>query len=175
MKKIIYIIAIIAFVGCKENAPTENKINLDKEYTLEELENDPDWVEITDIDTIDGACIDLSFFENGLVIRNKKYFDSIKAESIKKYGEFGGDDFCVNNFDDYNIDTNSKSLIFFVTGTNKGPKTTRKVFENSSQDFLIYYNELEIVSGNEANNIYYDRIIVPKTKEVKFIISKINF
>lgn len=175
MKKLLLALAVFALISCKEKAPTENKNIIQKEYTLEELENDTNWVEITDIDTIDGACIDLSFFENGLVIRNKKYFDSIKAVSIKKYGEFGGDGFCVNNFDDYNIDTNSKSLIFFVTGTNKGPKTTRKVFENSSQDFLIYYNELEIVSGNEANNIYYDRIIVPKTKEVKFIISKINF
>lgn len=40
-------LAIIAFVGCKEETPTEPKINLDKEYTLEELENDINWVEVT--------------------------------------------------------------------------------------------------------------------------------
>ena len=57
MKKIILLIAIMAFVGCKEETPTETKITIKKEYTLEELENDTNWVEVTDIDTLDAPCI----------------------------------------------------------------------------------------------------------------------
>lgn len=71
MKNIILIIALIAFVGCKEETPTEQKVNLDKKYTLEELENDPDWVEITDIDTLKLPCIWYDLFERGKLIKQE--------------------------------------------------------------------------------------------------------
>ena len=169
MKNLIFIIAIIVFVGCKEETPTENNLNLNKEYTLEELENDTNWVEVIDIDTVEGPCIHIMLFYQGGIIRNETDFDSLKTESIQKYGELNGLDLCVNDFKDYNIDTNKNMLLLYYTKTNKYPKTTRKVFKHKVQNSLIYYNKLERTDGNEGVNIYYDRIIVPRTNEVKFI------
>lgn len=56
-----------------------------------------------------------------------------------------------------------------------GPKVTRKIFKHKIQNILIYYNEIERVSGNEGNNIYRDLISIPKTDSTKFIIVKLNF
>ncbi|MEZ4723609.1 MAG: hypothetical protein R2863_03030 [Candidatus Kapaibacterium sp.] len=175
MKKIILLIAIMAFVGCKEETPTEQKVNIDKKYTLDELENDPDWVEVTDIDTVSkNPCINLNLATDGILIRNEKDYDSLETESISKYGEYS-DDSCIFNFNDFNIDTTSKSIILFATRTNVGPKVTRKIFKHKIQNILIYYNEIERVSGNEGNNIYRDLISIPKTDSTKFIIVKIKF
>ena len=97
-----------------------------------------------------------------------------ETESISKYGEYS-DDSCIFNFNDFNIDTTSKSIILFATRTNVGPKVTRKIFKHKIQNILIYYNEIERVSGNEGNNIYRDLISIPKTDSTKFIIVKIKF
>lgn len=178
MKTLLIIFAVLAFAGCGDDAPTESKIDLNKEYTLEELENDPDWVEITDIDTVMiNPCISFKFTSEGTLIRNAHVFDSLVSETVIKNGEPDFEkyflDTCYNSIDDFNIDTNSKSLILFSAITNKGPKITRKVFKHKIQDYLIYYNRQERVSGNEGNNLYNEIITVPKTKEVQFII--INF
>lgn len=174
MKKIIFIIAIVAFVGCKEEAPTEPKINLDKEYTLEELENDTNWVEVTDIDTVLRPCVNINLMKQGVVIRNEKNFNTIIEESFSKYGETENNEYCYNDFEMYNIDTNTKSIILFTSLTNMGPKITRKIFKHNIQDFLVYYNKLEATHGNEGVNLYMDFIKIPKTKSLKFNIVKIN-
>lgn len=173
MKNIILIITIIAFVGCKEETPTEQKVNIDKKYTLDELENDPDWVEVTDIDTLDAPCIHPEIYKEGKILFNENDFNSLYTESVRTYGELD-EEICNNVFSKYLIDTTKNCVIFYFNKTNKYPLITRRVFKSVDSNKLIYFVEIKRTSGNEGGDIYIDRIKVPKLNEIKIITSKIE-
>jgi hypothetical protein len=157
MKNLILLLALLAFVGCDENTPTKNEVkeNLDKEYTLEELESDPNWVEITDIDTIMGTCIHPSLYYEGIIIRNEFELDSFISESIIKFGSLDFED-CNDDLEDLDIDTNTSNLILFSAGVNSGARIKRKIFRHIEQDYTVYYNELEKVTGYADWRLYLD-------------------
>ena len=164
MKNILLILALLAFVGCDENAPTKNEVkeSPDKKYTLEELESDPNWVEITDIDTIKSPCIDWELYEMGKLFRDK--------ESIKKLvllydttSIFYKNDLCEKNIDLYNINYNIKDVILFNCGIGGGgPITIRRIFKNDKYKVIYYYLSVEPTSGTFEYIVYGDAIVIDK-------------
>ena len=131
-------------------------------------------MEITDIDTIYGTCIHPSMYYEGIIIRNEFELDSFISESIIKFGppDFEG---CNDDLEDLDIDTNNSNLILFSADVNSGARIKRKIFRHIKQDYTIYYNELENITGHKDRRLYLDHIIIPKTKDIKFIIVKIGF
>lgn len=57
MKYLVIIITIIAIIACEKDSPdVTNSITTENKYTIEELENDTNWVEVTEIDTVGVVC-----------------------------------------------------------------------------------------------------------------------
>lgn len=164
MRNLILILALLAFLGCDENAPTKNEVkeSPDKKYTLEELESDPNWVEITDIDTIKSPCIDWELYEMGRVFRDR--------ESIKKLvllydttSIFYKNSLCEKNIDLYNMDYDKKDVILFNCGIGGGgPITNRRIFKSEIYKAIYYYLSVEPTSGTFENIVYGDAIVIDK-------------
>lgn len=170
MKKIIYIIAIIAFVGCKENAPTENKINLDKKYTIDELENDPDWVEITDIDTLELPCIWFDLFERGKLIKQESEYIDLYNES-KAFKDHSELYYCKDDTNYINVDFSNRDLILFEVSTGGSPLFRRKIFKNSILNQYRYLLEITIRSVSKVGFSFTEVISIPNISnetEMKF-------
>lgn len=174
MRNLILILsATFLLIGCKEEAPTDKLDDqIQTEYTLEELENDPDWVEVTDIDTIDNLCINTHLFYDGIVIRNRSDYDSLLLETKTKYGEKENINECIDYFELQKLESNKKNIVFFKADVNIGPKVIRKVFFNKKNNFLVYYCEIIRISGNEGSWLYLDGIVVPTSERVIFVIEK---
>ncbi|MEZ4723611.1 MAG: hypothetical protein R2863_03040 [Candidatus Kapaibacterium sp.] len=161
MKKIILLIAIMAFVGCKEETPTETKITIKKEYTLEELENDTNWVEVTDIDTIKQPCIWGKAIEHGKLIKNMNELRSVykKSDSIStNYSEFCFD------ADSLGINFNNRSLILYWIDRHPA-EIERKIFRNDKLKQYIYVAGFTGLFDGFDNSTFGDKITVSKVEE----------
>lgn len=161
MKTLLIIFAILAFAGCGDEAPTETKIDLDKEYTLEELENDPDWVEVTDIDTIKQPCVWNYVMEYGKLIENIGELRTIykKSDSIStNYSEFCFD------ADSLGIDFDDKSLILYWI--DKHPdEIERKIFINDKLKQYIYVAGFTGLFDGFDNSTFRDNILISRVPD----------
>ena len=161
MKKIILIIALITFIGCYEEAPTEPKIDLKKEYTLEELENDPDWVEITDIDTLELPCIWLDLFELGKIYKSEAEYELLYNES-KDLMDHSEMHYCKDDTNYIDVDFESRSLILFEVRSNGGgPFFKRKIFKNSKFKQYRYLIDITITDVTKENSGFTEAISIP--------------
>lgn len=160
MKNIILIIAIMAFVGCKEETPTEQKVNPDKKYTLEELENDPDWVEITDIDTLELPCIWYDLFERGKLIKLESEYKDMYNES-KDYKDHSELYYCKDDTNYINVDFSNRDLILFEVTTGGSPLFKRKIFKNSRLNQYRYLLEITIRSVSKVGLSFTEVITIP--------------
>ena len=160
MKNIILIITIIAFVGCKEETPTEQKVNPDKKYTLDELENDPDWVEVTDIDTLELPCIWYDLFESGKLIKQESEYIDMYNES-KDYKDHSELYYCKDDTNYINVDFSNRDLILFEVTTGGSPLFKRKIFKNSKLNQYRYLLEITIRSVSKVGFSFTEVITIP--------------
>ncbi len=176
MKKILLILALIAFWGCDENTPTKNEVkeNLDKKYTLEELESDPNWVEITDIDTLDIPCIWYDLYEMGKLIRTDAEFKNLYNESkaLTKHSELP----CENDTNYMDVDYSNRGLILFEFGPIGGsPLFKRKIFKNSNLNQFRYVLEITIRSASKVGYNFTEAISLPKiSKDTEMIFDTLR-
>lgn len=177
MKKILLILALIAFWGCDENTPTKNEVkeNLDKKYTLEELESDPNWVEITDIDTLDIPCIWYDLYEMGKLIRTDAEFKNLYNESkaLTKHSELP----CQNDTNYIEVDFSNRDLILFEVRTNGGaPLFKRKIFKNSKLNQCRYLLEITIRDVTKEGAGLTEAISIPKiSKDTEMIFDTLRY
>lgn len=165
MKIIILVLAILAFIGCKEEAPTENKLITQQKYTIEELENDTNWVEITDIDTLELPCIWLDLFKRGKLIRQESEYNDMYDES-KALMDHSELPYCKDDTNYINVDFLTRSLVLFEVRSNGGsPTFNRRIFKNSSLKEYRYILELTIRSGSKENSGFTEVISIPKVNE----------
>ena len=162
MKNIILLLALIAFVGCKEETPTEQKVNLDKKYTLEELENDPDWVEVTDIDTLDKTpCIWREVIEFGELVENLDELKVLYKESDEFDREYSS--YCFKA-DSMNIDFSNRTLILYWIDRHPA-EIERKIFRNDNLKQYIYAAGFTGLQGDLVNISFGEVITIPKLNE----------
>ncbi|MFA7326042.1 MAG: hypothetical protein WC121_05210 [Candidatus Kapaibacterium sp.] len=162
MKNIIIALAIIAFVGCKEESPTENKLITQQKYTIAELESNPDWVEVTDIDTLELPCIWLDVFEMGEISRTAEEYKELYKES--KSLDMGYEmPYCNEDTDYIDLDFSTRSLILFEVRSNGGsPLLERRIFKNSKLNQYRYILEITKRSGTKENSGFTEVISIPK-------------
>lgn len=163
MKNIILILALLAFVGCGEDPPTKNEVkeNLDKEYTIEELESDPNWVEVTDIDTLEIPCIWYDLYERGKVIRTDAEFKNLYNESkaLMEHSEIQ----CKNDTNYIDVDFIKRDLILYEVSTNGGsPLFKRKIFKNSKLNQCRFVLEITITDVTKEEALFAEAISIPK-------------
>ncbi len=158
MKNIILIIALIAFIGCDEETPTETKITRQKEYTLEELENDPDWVEVTDLDTLPRfPCIWSDIIEFGRIVNDLEEFKDVFKESNELGREYT--EYCFDA-DSFDIEFRDRTLIlYYIDWMDKNVK--RRIYKNNNLKTYVYI--VELYKGTEwTAQSFGDLITLPK-------------
>ncbi|MFA7327867.1 MAG: hypothetical protein WC121_14465 [Candidatus Kapaibacterium sp.] len=162
MKNIVIAFVLIAFVGCNEESPTENKLTNQQKYTIEELESNSDWVEVTDIDTLELPCIWLDVFEMGEISRTDDEYKALYKES--KLLDMGYEmPYCDKDTDFIDLDFSTRSLILFEVRSNGGsPLLERRIFKNSKLNQYRYILEITKRSGTEENSGFTEVISIPK-------------
>ncbi len=178
MNKILLLLALLAFIGCSDdNAPTKNEVkeNLDKKYTLEELESDPNWVEMTDIDTLEIPCIWYDLYERGKLIKQENEFKQLYEESKVLIENSGLP--CNNDTNYIDVDFSKRDLILFEVRTNGGsPWFIRKIFKNSKLNQCRYVLDITIRDVTKEGAGYTEAISIPKiSKDTEMIFDTLRY
>jgi hypothetical protein len=158
MKNFILILSIIAFVGCKEETPTEPKITIQKEYTLEELENDTNWVEITDIDTTEKICV-----WGSIIMHGKEVNSSVELDTLYKLSEelgFGLPYRCVMT-DSLDVNFQTRTMLLFWIDFHKD-RIERRIYKNTIAKKYLYLAIVHNYVTNLDNSTFYESITIPK-------------
>lgn len=163
MKNLVLIGIILTLFSCKNEAPTENKLTTQKKYTIDELESDTNWVEITDIDTLDLPCIWLDLFKMGKIIRNEDEYKTMYNESKAKM-DHSELPYCKKDTNYIDVDFSSRSLILFeIRSGGGGPFFKRRIFKNSSLKEYRYILEITIrTAGTKENSGFTEVVSIPK-------------
>lgn len=170
MKKIVFILTTtFLLISCKEEIPTNSLIQT--EYSLEGLENDPNWSEISNYTVFESYPCYITEIDSAKCIESKEELDRIYDAKVAEKGEIVGITKCNSEISDYYIDFNSEALIVVFETSNGGTTNTRKVFYNDSLDKTIYF--LNIVPKDPTYNIshYAEAMSVPKSGEIQIIIN----
>ena len=171
MKKILLIItAGLLFFACKEDNLTDNSDGtIQTEYTIEELENDPNWVEFTDFRVVDSPCINPTFYEYGKLVNTKELFDELDSEPAGRSIPILNRDCADSNFEYKFNFKDSTLLLFYSTIGGGGPKTVRKVFYNNKKNKYVYILKYGPTRGTYELVYKAEALALPK------ISSKANF
>lgn len=172
--KILFVlIAVLLLHSCNEEQAT--RFAVDKH----DIQNDPDWVEITDIDTVD-VCIATSLFDSkGLLIKseneylnyfNKSLLDEDYVYFTTKYPQYTN---CTTTYQSSNIDFSKRDLILFSIMTGGQPKSVRKIYRNSLTKEIIYLVDIKAGYTKEGSG-FGEHITIPKIPTgYKFIVDTI--
>lgn len=171
-KSIVLLLASILMLSaaCEQEQPTKFAAVYDK-HTIQE---DTNWVEITDIDTVD-VCLYYLIFENGLQIQDEIQFkDKFKQNTEHLIGQLDSiKSPCFFHYLKPDINFELRDLIMFYTMTGPIEKTERQIFYNNNSNEYLYV--LKIFSKYSKDSVipnrgdgYIDEITIPK-KELTVI------
>lgn len=155
------------FTSCNEKQVTEFT-----QSDLEQIQQDTNWVEITDIDTVE-ACMANDFYNNGkgLLIKSeedyKKYFDkSLENEQymdmVRNWSQYTN---CTEEFQPLNANLENRDLILYSISSGGMPIFTRRIFLNKNESEYIYIVEIQITTYTKELRSFSDEITVPNLNE----------
>jgi len=164
MKKAVLFLAVsvlMLMISCGDDQPTKNsKYVFDKRN----IENDTNWVEFHDYDTLDGLCYYWHEVKGGVILNNleeyREMFDRATKERL--FTTFSR---CHNTSDTVfvapDIDFNNRSLVIF--GMFFGDvEFKRKIYYNKNTEEYFYLLEVDYLSENALGHFYEDAISFPK-------------
>lgn len=162
MKHILILITLVVFLGCDEDAPTDKSDDqIQTEYTLEELENDPDWQLVTDIQEIGNPCLKSEFVEGGVLLRTRNELDQLFTESgeidsiSRKYCHIA---------DELEVDFENSSIIFhYLDWVERHSK--RYIFKNDKLKKYIYLNILYYNLSSRTEPLVAEFVTIPKVSD----------
>lgn len=161
---ILALIAIFSLAACKDDQPTKAT-----PYDKYNIHNDPDWIAITDIDTVE-ACIATSLFDDakGLLIKSENeylnYFNlSLQDEdyvySVTKFPQYTN---CTTTYQPSNIDYSKRHLILFDLRTGGQPICDRSIYRNNTTEEILYLVSIQKTTLTLENSGFGEEITIPK-------------
>ncbi len=154
---IIFAMAILLLVSCEKEQPT--KVTQEVTFDKHTIQNDSNWVEITDIDTMDYNCIHPFFLIDGFEFNSNE-------EILEKYNlskSYSGHIYNFYKICDTLIYPNvnfAKDVLYgFSWGMGGSWKSKIKVFKHITSNVLVIINSL---NANE------DKSFTVRTKYIKF-------
>ena len=170
------VVMIATFTSCKMEQPIA--VNFDK-YAIQ---NDSNWVEITDIDTLN-LCFGPSYwgYENkmnhSILIHKEVEYKVLFEDAVSKTGK----DFHLINCDTVyqptGVDFDKRFMIMYQFPEGDC-KFSRKIYLNKLSGEYLHLTEIELVSGNEILRTYTDNISLPlinNKAKVTFDTIRVNF
>ena len=169
MKKSIFLLLasiMMLTAACNEEQPTKFAAVYDK-HTIQE---DTNWVEITDIDTVE-TCIIGKLYINGLLINSEEQYKNLFIETLKdpdylwavrNHPELTK---CREEYQIPDIDFNKRDLIMYLSPLGGGqPIFTRRIFENNLSKEIVYLVETRLTTYTKENSHFAETITIPKLK-----------
>ncbi len=161
MKYLIFIlaIAVMLLVSCEKEQPT----NFSATYDKYQIQNDSDWVEITDIDTLN-SCLGPAYWirENNkyIIIKNENEYKTIFDDAVATLGK----DFIIAKCDTVykptGVDFSKRFIISYKIATGD-VKFTRKIFKNKISKDYFYLVSITNFSSNEILRGWGESISLP--------------
>jgi hypothetical protein len=160
-KSLIFAIAsiLMLMISCSKEQPT--KVS---EYVFDKrnIDNDTNWVEFHDYDTLDGLCFDFWDAYGGMILDSEEeykesYIKSINQESKILSCSFG-------TIDDYikpDIDFDKKSL-YIVTWSDGMVEYHSKLYYNTKKDEYFYLLTVELIAEGMIFKAHVETISLPK-------------
>jgi len=159
MKSILLLVTLFVFLGCDKDAPTDKSDDqIQTEYTLEELESDPDWQLITDIQEIGNPCLKRELVEGGVLLRTRKELDQLFTESgeidsiSRKYCHIA---------EELEVDYDERSIIFHYLDWVER-HSERYIFKNDKLKKYVYFNILYYNLSSRTEPLVGEFITIPK-------------
>jgi hypothetical protein len=166
---IIIVIGILCFflLECRQEPVSQSQ----KDYSLDEILSDSNWVEITDtVDVTDQIkCLAQNLLKWGLVLQSENDYRDLWNISMNEYPD--NIVFCdgIYRYDSTkvkykkpNINFNERTVLgFFIT---TGPaKWYRNIYKNENTKEYIYILHVERTSLNKTGDGYRKWVSIPKT------------
>jgi hypothetical protein len=183
MKKAVLFLTtsvLMLMISCGDEQPT--KVS---EYVFDKrnIENDTNWVEITDIDTVENTCYDQFDVIGGVLCMNeseyRNYYDlaqeriyQLKSKLSQQKRDSLGNCYKFNNYTSPDVDFNTHDLILYSM-TSGFANWERKLFFNDHDNEYFYLLTIDTSPSNgEYILVFYnDAIKIPKlnnSTKIKF-------
>lgn len=163
MKNLLLIItAALLFFACKDDNPTDKSDeDISTEYTIEELESDPNWVEFTDFREVEPPCIYREVYQLGTVCKTENKLNELYKKSKEITDKW--EDYCDEDNDGFEFNFADSTLLFFFSDIDGGsPKTERKIFYNQTKDKYVYILKYGPTVGTYEGAYWSEHIALPK-------------
>jgi hypothetical protein len=153
---------MLLVVACEEKQITEFT-----QSDLEQMQQDTNWVKITDIDTVQNdilkvKCIDRNSIEGGILIRSKEELVDVYDSQLFK--DIDSNLNCSDSLDNINLDFENRDHIISLFYASQMDKWKRSIFINFSTNEIKYVIE-KIHSGdiiNDKRTYWSEWISLPK-------------
>ncbi len=162
-KSLIFAIAsiLMLMISCSEEQPT--KVS---EYVFDKrnIENDTNWVEFHDYDTIEGLCYDWIEVESGVILNSLDEYkevynratDNKSINVLYKCRSMTDSDFVAPQ-----IDFNKLSLVIYSMRSGD-VEFERKIYYNLNTDEYFYLLVINYKRENLLGTFYEEAILFPK-------------
>ncbi len=160
MKAIIILaMAVLLLVSCEKEQPT----NLSATYDKYQIQNDSDWVEVTDIDTLNpcfGPAHWIRHNNKYIIIKNENDYKTIFDEDVATFGK----DFIIAKCDTVykptGVDFSTRFMISYKIATGDD-EYTRKIFRNKFSNEYLYLVSITYLSSNKILRGWGESISLP--------------
>ena len=165
---------LMLILSCSEEQPTKFS-----EYVFDKrnIENDTNWVEVTDIDTVENICYDQFDVIGGILCRNeseyRNYYDiaqeriyQLKSKLSQQKRDSLGNCYKFNDYISPDVDFSTQILILYSM-TSGFANWERKLFYNIKNDEFFYLLKIDTSPSNgEYILVFYnDAIKIPKLSD----------
>ena len=166
MKKAVLFLAVsvlMLMISCGDDQPTKFS-----EYVFDKrnIKNDTNWVEVTDIDTVD-VCIHYEVYSDGKVASSEEQFKGYFLKNLQY--NFSGDPIkysCYFNYTSPDIDFAKRDVILYSTLTGGGfPINTRQLYKNTQSKQYLYLLTIKRTDVTEENSFFDETITIPKIEK----------
>ena len=187
MKKVFVFFAasILMFLAACNESTVNNKKNISNNniiYNKLTIQNDSNWVEVFDIDTLD-ICFgptywaDQNKIDRNIIINKENEYKTIFDDAVATSGKYFYLTKCDTVYKSTGVDFNNRFIIIYGIGTGDD-KFTRQIFKNKYSNEYLYLVSITRLSNNDILKGFFENISLPKINnetKVKFDTLHVNF
>jgi hypothetical protein len=172
-KSLIFALAsiLMLMISCSEEQPTKFS-----EYVFDKrnIENDTNWVEIHDYDTLDGICFDWFDTQGGVLMNTEDEYKEVFARAFPSDNTNNRPYHCffwtIDNYIKPDIDFEKRSMLIFSWG-DALVEYKRKIYYNRNNDEYFYLLTVDLVGQGIPLRLHLEALSLPKitnSEKIKF-------
>lgn len=172
MKKTVLFLAVsllMLIISCSEEQPTKV---LEYVFDKRNIENDTNWVEFTDIDTLDDICFDWYDTYGGVIINSEEEYKEVFSRAFPSdntnYRPFHCHFWTLDDYIKPDIDFETRSMIIYSWG-DALVEYVRKIYYNKKNDEYFYLLTVDLLGDGIPLSLHLEAISLPKIPNLEKI------